>query len=136
MCHRGSGGSSAAVPSCLRRYFVDPKYFLVGISWVQCFLSWVFRRFKIFSRECFVGQMFLLVTNFMIQRFSIFGCMKRSDTKQKYINASQTVYSIPNRFQQLSVLFILERYFTYQIGYAIRQLSFVLNVFLVISFLQ
>ena len=41
-CHRGSDGSRITVSSCLRGfeiffrgYFVDPKYFLMGIFWVQ-----------------------------------------------------------------------------------------------------
>ena len=41
-CHRGSHGSRITVSSCFRGfeiffrgYFVDPKYFLMGIFWVQ-----------------------------------------------------------------------------------------------------
>ena len=111
--------------------FVSPKYFLVGILWVQIFLSlvlrgskkmffvgfssvqtfflWIFRRSKIFFSWVFRGPIFFLVANFVIQGFSVVGCMKKSDRKQKYINASQTRHSNPNCFQQLSVLFILER---------------------------
>ena len=139
-CHCGSCGSSAVVSSCLRgctlvgirvtevfslRYLVCPKFFLVGISWVQIFFSWRF-----------LGFNFFVVANFVIQGLSVVGCMRKSERKQKYINTSQTAYFIPNRFQQLSVLFILERYIIYEISYVITQLSFVLIVFLVISFLQ
>ena len=65
MCHRGSCGFSVMVSSCIRGYFVDPKIFLVGISLVQSFFSWVFCGFQffflgssrdqIFSRGYFVG---------------------------------------------------------------------------------
>ena len=51
---RGSCGSCATVPACLRgsehfsrEYFVGLKFFLVGISWVSNFFSWVFRGSKI-----------------------------------------------------------------------------------------
>ena len=102
-----------------RGNLVDPKLFLVRISWVQTFFSWVFRWYKDFSCEYFVGPnfffplyfvgpIFFLSANFVIQRFSVVGCMERV-TENKYINTSQPVYSIPKRFQQLSVLFILER---------------------------
>ena len=43
--------------SC-HRAFVGPKFFLVGISRVQNFFSWVFRGHKISSRGCFVGPRF------------------------------------------------------------------------------
>ena len=46
----------------------------------------------------------------MIQRFSFVGCMRKSGRKQKYINTSQTVSSISNQFQKLSVLLILKKY--------------------------
>ena len=49
------------------------------------------------------------VANFVIQRFSVVGCMRMSDEKHKYMNTCKTVHYIPNRFQQLSVLFMLER---------------------------
>ena len=101
-----------------RGNLVDPKLFLVRISWVQTFFSWVFCWYKDFSCEYFVGPNFFFLciswgqfffsANFVIQRFSVVGCMERV-TENKYINTSQPVYSIPKRFQQLSVLFILER---------------------------
>ena len=54
-CYSRSRGFSAIVQSCLRGfktfsrgYFVSPKFFLVGISWVQNFFSWVFRGSKVF----------------------------------------------------------------------------------------
>ena len=40
------------------RAFVGPKSFLVGISRVRNFFSWVFRGHKISSRGCFVGPRF------------------------------------------------------------------------------
>ena len=58
----------------------------LGNSWVQYFLSRVFREFNIF----FVG--ILWVQNI----FLVVGCMGKTDRKQKFINASQTVYSIPD----------------------------------------
>ena len=82
------------VSSCLRGYFVGPN---------------------IFSCRYFVGPIFFLLAYFMIQRLSIFGSMRKSDRKQRYINSSQTTYSIPNRFQQLPVRsgYILKRYLIY-----------------------
>ena len=44
-------------PSCLHG-FVDSKCFLVGISWVRNFFSWIFYRSKIFSHRYFVGPKF------------------------------------------------------------------------------
>ena len=82
-----------------QRYFVDLTFFLVGISWVQNFLSWVFRRSKTFFRRYFVSPFFFVV-NYLIQRFSVAGWMR---------NTSQIAFSISDRFQQPSVLFILER---------------------------
>ena len=43
-----------------RGYFVSSNFFLVDISWVQRFFSWVFRGSKIFLREYFVGPTFFL----------------------------------------------------------------------------
>ena len=65
-------GFSGIVPSCSHGYFVGHKFFLVGISWVQNFFSWV------------------------ILLFSVVDSMKKSS-----IEISQTMYSIPNRFQQM-----------------------------------
>ena len=104
------------------------NFFMVGILWVQFFLC-----------SYFVGLVFFgfFLAYFVVQRFSVVCCMRKSDIKQKYVNASQTgVYSVPNRFQQLSGLFILQRYFIYLISYAIKQLSFRQIVFLVIFFLH
>ena len=39
-----------------RGYFMGPKFFLVGIFWVQIFFLWVFRGFKNFSRGYFLGS--------------------------------------------------------------------------------
>ena len=128
MCHRGSRGSEIF----FREYFVGQffflwvfcgsNYFFVGILLVQNFLSWVFRGFKIFLVgtlwvqkffSYFLGIIFFSQANFVIQRFSVVGCVRKSDRKQKCINTSQTAYSIQNWFQQLSVLFMLESYFIY-----------------------
>ena len=138
-CHRGSRRSCAIVPSWFRGfkffsrgYFVGPKFFLVGILWVKIFshgyfvgpkfFSQVFRA-ETFSRGCFMGPRcflvgiswvhFFFVPNFVIQRFSVVGCMRRSHRKQKHINRFPIAYFILSRFQQLSVLFLLERYFIY-----------------------
>ena len=129
-------------------YFLGPNIFLVGISWVQNYFSWVFSRSRFFLSWIFRGSKYLnisflmgiswvrdffswvihgfnfsLMVNFLIQRLSIAGCMRKSDRKRKYVKRSQTVYFIPNRFQQLSFLFTLEKYFIFSISYAIMQLS-------------
>ena len=64
LCHRGS---RAMLPPCLRGfeifshgYFMGPRFFLVGISWVRHFFSWVF----------FVGPKFYLVGISWVQHFS------------------------------------------------------------------
>ena len=57
-------------------------FFLVHISWVQ---------------------IFFLVVNFEIQRFSVVGWMKKSDRKQKCINKSQTAYSIEQNEPKYSI---------------------------------
>ena len=65
---RVSRGSPAIMSSCLPNffswvfYFVGPRVFPVGISWIQNFflvgVSGVFRGSKSFSREYFVGPKF------------------------------------------------------------------------------
>ena len=85
----------------------------VGILWVLKFFSWLFHGFKIFSGGYSVGLFFILVANSVIQRFSIVRCMRQSDRKQQYINTFRTAHSIPDRFQQLPALFILEMYLIY-----------------------
>ena len=42
------------VPSC-HHVVVSPKYFVVGISWAEKVVSWVFRGSKIFPTGYFVG---------------------------------------------------------------------------------
>ena len=98
--------SSAIALLCLLGCFVGPKFF-----------SCVFRGSEVFICGHFVVPKFFLVgfqlLDFQILgfwNFQFFGCMRKSDRKQKYINTSQTKYSISNRFMQLLVLFILERY--------------------------
>ena len=119
-----------------RGYFVGLNFFLMGVSWVQNFFSWVFHGYELFSRGYFVGPKFFrvdfswvhffIVANNVIQKFSVVCLMRKSDRKQKYINSSQALNSIPN---QLSVMCILERYFIYLISYAITKFSCVLIVF-------
>ena len=65
----GCRGSSAIVPSCPPGYFVSSKFFLVGISWVQNFFSWVFFGSKFFSCGYFVGSKFFLVGISWVQKF-------------------------------------------------------------------
>ena len=52
---------------------MGPKYFLVGISCVQNFFSWVFRGSEIYSRGYLVGLKFsrgyLWVANFLSWEF-------------------------------------------------------------------
>ena len=103
------GGSIFLSRGC----FVGPKFFLVLFHGPKFFFSRAFCRSKTFSRGYFVGLIFFLVANSALQRFSVVGCMRKSARKQKFINIGQTAYSIPNHFQQLPVLFILERYFIY-----------------------
>ena len=64
--YRGSRGFSGILPSCLRRYFVGHKFFLVSVSWLPNFFSWVFRGSQLFSRGYFVGPKFFLVGNFVV----------------------------------------------------------------------
>ena len=87
-CHCGSRTSNAIVPSCLRGYLVGPTFF-----------PWVFRGSKIFSCRFFVGPKFFLVYISWLKDFQLMTAWERCDRKHKYINASQTAYSIPNRFQ-------------------------------------
>ena len=145
--HCGSRGFSAIVPSsvclapkCFLGYFVGPKYFLVGISWVQNIFSgvfrvlWVFRVSKVFSRGYFVGPKFFRVGISWVQNFSreylmgpkfflvgskfflvgnfvIFSSWP--DEKKRERNIFRTAYSFLNRFQQLWIQFILENHFIY-----------------------
>ena len=55
-----------------RGCFVGPKYFLLGISWVQNIFSWVFREFKSFPRGYFMDQKFFLVDISWVQNFMTF----------------------------------------------------------------
>ena len=104
-------GPVGLVPSSNRAF--------VGISWVGNFFSWVFCKsffsfflmtnswIQDFFSLVFCGSNFLfIVANFVIQRFSVVDWTRKSERKQKYINTLQTLYSIPNRFQQLPVLYL------------------------------
>ena len=57
------------VPSC-HLAVVSPKYFVVGISWAEKVVSWVFRFSKIFSRRYFLGCKDCLVGISWFQNFS------------------------------------------------------------------
>ena len=67
-----------------------PLFAFVSISWFWNFFSWVFRE----SISFFL---------WLISLFKDFHWLATRETltKQRYINTSQTAYSIPNRFQQL-----------------------------------
>ena len=56
-----------------RRYFVGPRFFLVGRLWVQEFFSWVFCGFKTFSGEYFVGPKFFLSGVLWVQNIFLVG---------------------------------------------------------------
>ena len=92
----------------LVRLVPSTKYPL--FRWSKMFSCGYFVRPKILLVAVLCVQFFFRVAYFMIQRFSFVGCMRKSDRKQKYINTFQTVSSISNRFQKLSVLLILEKY--------------------------
>ena len=93
-------------------YFVDLIFFLVGISCVQIFFFLLhFLNLKFFLVGISWMHLFL-VFSFVIQTFSVVGYMRKSGRKQKH-KTSQTAYSVPNRFQQLPVVFTLEKYFIY-----------------------
>ena len=96
-CHHAFVGISSN-QSFSGEYYVGPKFFLVGISWFQNFLSWLFHGSKVFFSWLFCGSNSFFWANFVIQRFSVFGCMRKSDIK----------YKVRSRY-----LFILERYFMY-----------------------
>ena len=68
-----------------RGYFVDPRFFLVGILYVQKFLLWVFLLFSPVDR------------------------MRKSGI-EIYLKLH---FSIPNLLQQLLMVLILERYLIY-----------------------
>ena len=70
----------------------------LGISWVENFFSWVFRGPKVFFSWVSRGSSSFFAAYFVIQRFPVFGCVRKSDRKQKYIKRSQTGYPIPNWF--------------------------------------
>ena len=89
------------------------NFSFVGISWVQNIFSWVFRGFKSFSCGYFVDPKFFLVGSkfSFADNFVIFSCCPRE--KKRHRDVSETVYSFPNQFQHLWILFILERHFIY-----------------------
>ena len=78
--------------------FVSPKFFLVSISRGQIFFSCAFFGLEIFSCVYLVGLIFFLEIDFVIQRFSVAGCMSKSNKNRNNRNTSQTAYSFLNRF--------------------------------------
>ena len=58
-------------------YFVAPNVFLLVISRLQNFFSWIFHGSNFFSCGYFVGPIFLLVANFVIQRFAVMAAWER-----------------------------------------------------------
>ena len=60
-----------------RGYIVGINVFLVGTLWVQNFFLWVFLGSALYYRGYFVGPIFFIVAIFMIQKFSVVGCIKR-----------------------------------------------------------
>ena len=102
--------------------FRGSKIFFVGILCFQYFFSWLFCWSEFFSLGYFVGLKLFLVgiscvqfffmANFMIQRFSVAGCMKNNDGEQKYRNTSQTRILFLLNFNSCQ-LFILEKCFIY-----------------------
>ena len=91
-------------PKFLSWLFVGPKFFLVGILWVQIFfLLGISCVLNIFSCVIRGSNFLFLVVDFVIQRFSVAGCMSRV-TKieiQKYISNhaffSKSISTIANR---------------------------------------
>ena len=114
-------GLVGLMPLCHRGYFLGPKFFLVGISWILFFLVGT-SLVQNFSRGYFVGPKVFLVGIMWVQFFfsalisvdsKIFSCWlhEKEWQKREMHKYAQTAYSIPNLFQQFSVLFILEKYF-------------------------
>ena len=62
-----------SVPSCLRGYFVGPKFFLLGNSWVPKFFLWVCVGSEFFSRGCFVVSKFFSRRYFVGSKFFLLG---------------------------------------------------------------
>ena len=73
-CHRVFMGISR-IGSFLSWVFSVSKIFLMDISWVQIFFSWVLNFFHGYSWV----QFFFLEVDFVIQRFSVALCMSKSD---------------------------------------------------------
>ena len=116
-------GLMCLVPSChhvfvgifwVQKYFfswllMEPK-FLSSIYWSPHFFWLVFHGSKILTRGYFGGPNFFVVgLKFsLVCNFVIFSCWPHE--KNWHRNMSETTYSFPNRFQQLWILFISERY--------------------------
>lgn len=149
MSHHGSQGSSAIVLSlislvqyfslmcillvwifflgisCVQKkfcgYFVGPRFFHMCIFWIQVLFLCVLRGIKFFHMGTCAPNFFLVGSKFSVAgNFVISSCWWYEQKWHR--NISENACSIPNRFQQLGTLFIWEKYFIYQITYAITQL--------------
>ena len=100
-CHLRSRGCSAIVLSCHHARVQNI------FSWVPNFLSWVFRGSQFFLvGNYFVGPRFSLAGNFVI--------LSSWPNEKKWLrNIFETTYLIPNQFQELWIVIILQRYFIY-----------------------
>ena len=91
-----------------------------GVSWVLCHRvivpSWVFHASKIFSRGYFVDPRFFLAGILSVQNFLLWVFLfspvdrMRKSGIEIYLKLH---FSIPNLFQQLRMVLILERYLIY-----------------------
>ena len=88
-----------------RGYFVDRNIFLEGVSQIQNFFWYVFGGSKMFSRRCFMGPIFFVVANFVIQRVSIVGCIIKSDRNCVFYSRSiSTIASSVYIWKELHLL--------------------------------
>ena len=115
---------------------MSPNFFLAGISWAQDFFLSVFRGYKRFSLGYFVGPIFFLGLISWIKDFqllTVLETVKENWNTQKHLKLC-ILFQID--FNNCQDFFVLKRDIIYQISYTITELSFVLSVFFVISFLQ
>ena len=115
-CHRAimSSWVSSGSKNIFSWLLMEPKFLSKFLSFSHFFWL-VFRGSKILTRGYFGGSNFFLVgLKFsLVCNFVIFSCWPHE--KNWHRNMSETTYSFPNRFQQLSILFISERYIIYLI---------------------
>ena len=100
MCYRGSRGFSAIVPSCLRWYFLGPKFLSCVFVGLKFFLVGICGS-EIFSRRYFVGLNFFLVgISLVLNIFSWVFCRSRLFSRVKFVS--------PIFF--LGVYFVIQRF--------------------------